>query len=123
MRYLGTARAVVGYMIEAGHYGRTACQRGISTPRLRSQISRNTKDIGRSLPPVLKRFGGRYVVRRGDPEVLEGDRDIKLVVVLEFETRERAVEWYNSAQYQAAKAIRLRGANTNAVLLSGYEGS
>jgi uncharacterized protein (DUF1330 family) len=56
-----------------------------------------------------------------NPEVLEGGRNVKLVVVLEFPTRERAVEWYNSAQYQAAKAIRVRAANTHLVLLNGYQ--
>jgi uncharacterized protein (DUF1330 family) len=66
-------------------------------------------------------FGGRYVVRRGDPEVLEGGRNVKLVVVLEFPTRERAMEWYNSAQYQEAKAIRVRAANTHLVVLNGYQ--
>lgn len=69
----------------------------------------------------IKAFGGRYVVRRGDPKVLEGGRDIKIAVVLEFPSRERAMEWYSSDQYQQAKAFRLRGANTHAVLLSGYE--
>jgi uncharacterized protein (DUF1330 family) len=69
----------------------------------------------------IEAFGGRYVVRRGDPDVLEGGRNVKSVVVLEFSTRERAIEWYSSAQYQEAKGIRLRGANTHVVLLSGYE--
>lgn len=68
-------------------------------------------------------FGGRYVVRRGDPEVLEGDRDVKLVVILEFESRQRAMEWYRSEQYQTAKAVRVRGAITHVTLLSGYEES
>jgi len=68
----------------------------------------------------IEAFGGRYVVRRGDPDVLEGGRSVKLVVVLEFPTRARATEWYSSAQYQEAKGIRLRGANTHLVLLSGY---
>jgi uncharacterized protein (DUF1330 family) len=66
-------------------------------------------------------FGGRYVVRRGDPQVLEGGKDVRLVVILEFDSRERAMEWYNSAQYQAAKAIRVSAANTHVVLLSGYD--
>jgi uncharacterized protein (DUF1330 family) len=69
----------------------------------------------------IEAFGGRYIVRRGDPDVLEGGREVKLVVILEFSTRERAIEWYSSAQYQEARGIRLRGANTHVVLLGGYE--
>src|SRR5574337_1457170 len=51
---------------------------------------------------AIAAFGGRYLVRGGDPEVLEGDRNTKRVVVLEFETIERARAFYHSAQYQAA---------------------
>jgi uncharacterized protein (DUF1330 family) len=70
----------------------------------------------------IEAFGGRYVVRRGNPQVLEGGRNIRLVVVLEFPSRERALEWYNSDQYEIAKAIRFRAANTHLVLLDGYDG-
>jgi uncharacterized protein (DUF1330 family) len=69
----------------------------------------------------IEAFGGRYVVRRGDPEVLEGGRPVRLAVVLEFPTRERAREWYTSPQYDEAKAFRFRGANTHLILLSGYD--
>jgi uncharacterized protein (DUF1330 family) len=69
----------------------------------------------------IEAFGGRYIVRRGEPEVLEGNRDVRLVVVLEFESRARALEWYHSPQYQVAKAVRVRAAKTHLVVLSGYE--
>lgn len=67
-------------------------------------------------------FGGRYIVRRGEPRVLEGGKPERLTVVLEFETRERAEEWYRSAQYEEAKKIRFRSANTDLVILTGYDG-
>lgn len=70
----------------------------------------------------LAPFGGRFVVRQRDPQVLEGDRHVRLVVVLEFDSPERAMEWYNSDQYQAAKAIRIRAANAHVVLVNGYNG-
>jgi uncharacterized protein (DUF1330 family) len=70
----------------------------------------------------IESYGGRYIVRRGNPQVLEGDRTIKLVVVLEFPSRERALEWYNSDQYETAKAIRIRAAKTHLVVLDGYDG-
>jgi uncharacterized protein (DUF1330 family) len=52
---------------------------------------------------------------------LEGDRHPKLVVMLEFENRERAKEWYNSTRYQHAKSVRQGAAKVELVLLSGYE--
>jgi uncharacterized protein (DUF1330 family) len=67
----------------------------------------------------LAEFGTRYVVRGGNPEVLEGDAGSRGISILEFESREKAREWYYSPQYQAAKATRLGGANVNVVWLCG----
>lgn len=68
---------------------------------------------------AIAAFGGRYLVRGGDPEVLEGDRNTKRVVVLEFETIERAREFYHSAQYQAAAAVRRKCSRGHVCLLHG----
>jgi uncharacterized protein (DUF1330 family) len=70
---------------------------------------------------TVKAFGGRYLIRRGDPEVLEGERTVTACVVLEFESRARALEWYNSAEYGDLKALRQRTTKTNAFILSGYD--
>jgi uncharacterized protein (DUF1330 family) len=35
-------------------------------------------------PASISMFGGKYLIRRGDPETIEGDHHPKLVVVLEF---------------------------------------
>ena len=70
----------------------------------------------------LAEFGARYVVRGGNPEVLEGQPPVdRRLSILEFENRERAAEWYRSPQYQAAKAVRQRAATVNVTLLSGPE--
>ena len=71
------------------------------------------------VPATIEAFGGRYVVRGGNPEVLEGAQANRRYVVLEFESRERALEWYQSSQYRDVKAIRVRSTRTHAVLLSG----
>lgn len=75
------------------------------------------------VPATIAKYGGTYTVRGGDPEVLEGksDGDIRCVV-LEFESRERLLEWYNSPDYEPVRAIRFRSARTNAVLMSGADG-
>jgi uncharacterized protein (DUF1330 family) len=41
-------------------------------------------------------------------------------VLLEFDSPERAMEWYTSPQYQAALKIRLRSAKTSVVMLTGH---
>jgi uncharacterized protein (DUF1330 family) len=67
-------------------------------------------------PASIATFGGKYLIWRGDPETLEGDRHPKLVVMLEFESRERAEEWYNSTRYQ--HAVRQGAAKVELILLS-----
>jgi uncharacterized protein (DUF1330 family) len=43
-------------------------------------------------------------------------------VLLEFPSPERAMEWYHSADYQAALKIRLKAATTEVFLLTGQDG-
>jgi len=66
-------------------------------------------------------FGGRYLIRGGAAERLEGDRPTRRVVLLEFASPERAREWYHSPQYQEAKAIRERAARTDLFLIDGHD--
>jgi uncharacterized protein (DUF1330 family) len=70
---------------------------------------------------TITAFGGRYLIRLGNPETLEGDRTVTRAVLLEFESRARALEWYNSDEYRDLKALRQRTAKTNALVLSGYD--
>jgi uncharacterized protein (DUF1330 family) len=50
--------------------------------------------------------GGRYVVRGGDVEVLEGEAPAGRTVVLEFPTRQAAIDWYRSDEYSEIRTIR-----------------
>jgi uncharacterized protein (DUF1330 family) len=71
------------------------------------------------VPATIAAFDGGYLVRGGDPEVLEGDNPTRRHVILEFASRERALEWYHSPQYRDVKAIRVRSTRSNVVILSG----
>jgi len=64
-------------------------------------------------------YGGRYVVRGGAVEVLEGDWMPRRLVVLEFESVAQAKAWYASKEYTAATEVRLRTAQTNMILVEG----
>ncbi|HZT88253.1 MAG TPA: DUF1330 domain-containing protein [Stellaceae bacterium] len=55
----------------------------------------------------IARHGGRYAVRGGKVELLEGGPEPQRVVILEFENADAARRWYNSEEYQAALKIRL----------------
>ncbi len=68
---------------------------------------------------AVEAFGGRFLVRGGNPAVVEGGRQVGRVVIVEFESFERAYDFYHSSQYQAAAAIRRDCAVTHYYLLHG----
>jgi uncharacterized protein (DUF1330 family) len=72
-------------------------------------------------PAAIAEGGGRFVVRGGDVEVLEGDWRPPRLVVLEFDDVEAAQRWYDSAQYRAVRALREGAGRVNMVLVPGYD--
>jgi uncharacterized protein (DUF1330 family) len=64
--------------------------------------------------------GGRYVVRAGDMEVLEGEAPAGRTVVLEFPTLQAAIDWYHSDEYAAARKIREGAATARMYAIDGY---
>ena len=65
--------------------------------------------------------GGRYLVRGGAHEVLEGDWDVDRLVVLEFPSMEQARAWYSSPEYQEVAPIRHAASRGPGVLIEGVE--
>jgi uncharacterized protein (DUF1330 family) len=68
---------------------------------------------------TVEAFGGRFLVRGGDLLLVEGDAPNGRSVVLEFESPERAMEWYNSAGYQKILPLRLKNAITRLLCATG----
>src|SRR5690348_14836571 len=60
---------------------------------------------------TIARYGGRYLVRGGAVETIEGGWAPRRVVVLEFPSVEQAKGWYHSTDY--AEGLRLRQAAAN----------
>jgi uncharacterized protein (DUF1330 family) len=73
----------------------------------------------KQVPETLARHGGRYVVRGGEHETLEGDWTPTRLVVLEFPSMEQARGWYESDDYRDPKALRMKCAVTDLVLVQG----
>ena len=73
-------------------------------------------------PPSIAAYGGRYIVRGGEVETLEGSWSPKRLVVLEFPDTARARAWWESTEYDAAKALRQRAASTEMILVAGLPG-
>ena len=70
-------------------------------------------------PKSLLAFGGRYVVRGGKAEALEGDAPKGYIVVIGFDSLERARAWYSSAAYEAIKPIRQSATKSRLLLVEG----
>ena len=68
---------------------------------------------------TVEAYGGRYVVRGGAHEVIEGDWDPERVVVVEFPSVERAREWYHSAEYQEIAPMRQRASESKGLIVEG----
>ena len=77
------------------------------------------EEYRKQVPLSIAKYGGKYLVRGGPFEVVEGDWDLKRLVVLEFESMERAKQWYTSREYSPLKRLREKSAITNAVFVQG----
>jgi uncharacterized protein (DUF1330 family) len=63
--------------------------------------------------------GGRYLVRGGDVEVLEGEAPAGRTVVLEFPSKQAAVDWYRSDEYTEIRKIREGAARARMYVVEG----
>lgn len=71
------------------------------------------------VPATIEKYGGRYLVRGGALETLEGSWRPERVIVLEFPSLAQAKRWYDSAEYRGPKALRLKTAKANLILVEG----
>jgi len=75
------------------------------------------EDYKRLASPTLAIYGGKYIARGGNTEVLEGEWIPKRLVILEFENSERAKAWLNSPEYAEARKLRHTYAKSNMVVV------
>ena len=67
----------------------------------------------------VEHFGGSYRVVGGEQHALEGDWKLSFPVVIEFDDKQSALNWYNSAEYADLKKLRLAAARGNGILIDG----
>jgi uncharacterized protein (DUF1330 family) len=77
------------------------------------------EEYRRQVPATIAKHGGRYVVRGGHVERLEGAWNPTRLVVLEFPSMAEARRWYDSEEYRAPKALRMTCAVTDVILVEG----
>ncbi|HEV2187163.1 MAG TPA: DUF1330 domain-containing protein [Stellaceae bacterium] len=67
----------------------------------------------------VAQYGGKFVIRGGKAELIEGSKEPARIVVIEFPDTEAAKRWYNSPEYQEALKIRLANSTGRVLLAEG----
>jgi uncharacterized protein (DUF1330 family) len=68
---------------------------------------------------TLNAYGGKFAVRGGRIDVLEGSWNPKRIVVLEFDSASRAREWYDSEEYRVPKQMCMRASTGTLIVVEG----
>ena len=79
------------------------------------------EEYRKQVPATLAKYGGRFIVRGGAHQTMEGDWKPNRLVVLEFPSMEQAKRWYDSEEYREPKAMRLRAGHAKLVMVEGVQ--
>jgi uncharacterized protein (DUF1330 family) len=69
--------------------------------------------------PTVTAHRGRFIVRGGACETLEGGWSPERLVIIEFPTAAAAKAWWSSEEYAEPKAMRQRAGRTRMVVVEG----
>ncbi len=75
---------------------------------------------GKAIPTIMQ-SGGKPIVVERNAEVIEGTWHGQQTIIIEFESVDAAKAWYNSPEYQAIIGERHAAADSNAVIVGGFE--
>jgi uncharacterized protein (DUF1330 family) len=76
-------------------------------------------DYRKQVLATVEKYGGRFAVRGGKVEPLEGGWSPKRIVLLEFPSFEQAQKWYRSAEYAPLIKLRQKGARGRLLIVDG----
>tara|TARA_B100000965_G_scaffold338553_1_gene305794 strand:- start:273 stop:569 length:297 start_codon:yes stop_codon:yes gene_type:complete len=89
-----------------------------------AKVNVNDKDAyaeyAKHVTPALAKYKGKFLVRGGKFEILEGKYKYERNVVIEFPSIDIAKKFYNSKEYQEAKSFRDGKADFNAIVIEGF---
>ena len=77
------------------------------------------EDYRKQVPGVIAKYGGKYVVRGGKVEALEGGWSPKRIAVVEFPSMEQALKFYRSPEYAPLIAIRQKASRGKLIIVEG----
>lgn len=73
----------------------------------------------RQIEPIVKKYGGRYLVREGKVSPLIGGWKPERMIILEFPSAEKGRQFGSSPEYRELIYLQEQGAEMKAVLLEG----
>ena len=77
-------------------------------------------EYGPKVEALVQKHGGRYLVRGGEMDVVEGTTPAaRVMVVIEFPSLENARAWYNDPEYAPLIKLRQTGSEADIVLVDG----
>ena len=79
------------------------------------------KEYTSQVQATLDKYGGKFVVRGGKYEIMEGDWQPGRLVIIEFESPEAAKNWYNSPEYAVILPIRQKASTGDLLIVEGYQ--
>ena len=68
---------------------------------------------------IFQQYGGEILAASGEPTVLEGEWEATITVLIRFDSRNEALEWYNSDGYQELVRIRQAASTGEFILMDG----
>ena len=77
------------------------------------------KEYVERVPQTIKNFGGKYLARAGEFKSMEGKWNFSRNVIIELPSYEKAMEWYNSEEYNKIKNLRLNNTEGNLIIIKG----
>ena len=92
---------------------------GYVIAQLKITNSENYKEYVEKVTPLVKKFGGEFLVRAGEFQIFDGETKFPRIIILKFPTYEKALEWYNSGEYKPIKQIRLDNSEGTNIIIKG----
>jgi uncharacterized protein (DUF1330 family) len=77
------------------------------------------EEYRKQVPGVIAKYGGKYIVRGGKVESLEGGWSPKRLAMLEFPSIEQALKWYRSPEYAPLIKLRQKASRSKLTLVEG----
>ena len=79
----------------------------------------NYKEYVEKVTPLVKKYGGEFLVRAGEFKIFDGETKFPRIIILKFPSYEKALEWYNSDELKPVKQMRLDNSTSNSIIIKG----